>query len=679
MRAMVTVLAAAAPLPPPLPPPLLHPLPSSPLAHVAGKPVVYLHFHKAAGTTACEAFKKGVLRTFIDGERDHNCNCNPQEFLDALRAGDGPKVASFMREAGVDVCFVERLQYWPAPSSLMQLQRSVRLATTLREPWQRLVSNYERDSSSCLHRAQDQVPNASLKSFSCRYCAPEELLREHAYEILPLREYAEMRGCYPNIGYGLQLPDLYVRALNGASKATTADVAAMDDASLERAKEVLAAFDEVLVLERPDFSARLAALTRTPQGPVPHKSNNKYSDARTATSTADVAQHLPANIAAARADHAHESDWLNKISRLDAELYSWAFGRAAPPLPSPPPPPKPNKRVPHAAATFVQGTGAAASSGWQPTGTTGTAKLQSSWSHKHPLTKEPKFACDIKNSNYTAMLKTLDAAHPDLFDVLQLPEHSSFLFSGTSFMREIHDNFRAANAHRQQRIEQCLVDTSAAATNGSLLFHCEEGFTPSPHVRAIYRVFYSGNTSSMMVDNHFLQMTEFEPLLRRFLAHFHFDAAFFMPPHADAWFRRSSSAWGSPAPPVVAVDMDAILNGTASRPEWWVDLEAAGSTAQLVSDSNRSAQLVELYKSTTPSVAMVIPWGADSGDQALKKRQGVLSRYTALGASVIDGGQLKYGRMCSPPDCAHNRGHQCNPGVPSWTAYEIGRRMRYWP
>lgn len=287
--------------------------------------------------------------------------------------------------------------------------------------------------------------------------------------------------------------------------------------------------------------------------------------------------------------------------------------------------------------------------------------------------------CDIKNSNYTAMLKTLDAAHPDLFDVLQLPEHSSFLFSGTSFMREIHDNFRAANAHRQQRIEQCLVDTSAAATNGSLLFHCEEGFTPSPHVRAIYRVFYSGNTSSMMVDNHFLQMTEFEPLLRRFLAHFHFDAAFFMPPHADAWLARTSSAWGSPAPPVVAVDMDAILNGTASRPEWWVDLEAAGSTAQLVSDSNRSAQLVELYKSTTPSVAMVIPWGADSGDQALKKRQGVLSRYTALGASVIDGGQLKYDRMCSPPDCAHKRGHQCNPGVPSWTAYEIGRRMRYWP
>ena len=136
----------------------------------------------------------------------------------------------------------------------------------------------------------------------------------------------------------------------------------------------------------------------------------------------------------------------------------------------------------------------------------------------------------------------------------------------------------------------------------------------------------------MMVDNHFLQMTEFEPLLRRFLAHFHFDAAFFMPPHADAWFRRSSSAWGSPAPSVVAVDMDAILNGTASRPEWWVDLEAAGSTAQLVSDSNRSAQLVELYKSTTPSVAMVIPWGAD-GDQALKEKTG--SSESVYGARSI--------------------------------------------
>jgi hypothetical protein len=179
---------------------------------------------------------------------------------------------------------------------------------------------------SCI---RDALLRVDPRDLGHRHCAPEELLREHAYEILPLREYAEMRGCYLNIGYGLQLPDLYARALNGASKATTADVAAMDDASLERAKEVLAAFDEVLVLERPDFSARLAALTRTPQGSVPHKSNNKYSDARTAASTADVDQHVPANIAAAHANHAHESDWLNKISRLDAELYSWALGGAA--------------------------------------------------------------------------------------------------------------------------------------------------------------------------------------------------------------------------------------------------------------------------------------------------------------------------------------------------------------
>ena len=66
-------------------------------------PVVYLHFHKAGGTTACEAFEKGRLRTVVDG---HNCNCNSPEFFDALRTGDGAKVASFMRQAGVDVCFV---------------------------------------------------------------------------------------------------------------------------------------------------------------------------------------------------------------------------------------------------------------------------------------------------------------------------------------------------------------------------------------------------------------------------------------------------------------------------------------------------------------------------------------------------------------------------------------------
>ena len=111
-------------------------------------PLVYLHFHKAAGTTACDEFKRGSLRTKSfksEGGRYGNCNC-PPEFLDALRAADGAKVTSFMRQHGVDVCFVEELQHWPAPASLMQLRRSVRLATTQRETWQRLVSNYERDS-----------------------------------------------------------------------------------------------------------------------------------------------------------------------------------------------------------------------------------------------------------------------------------------------------------------------------------------------------------------------------------------------------------------------------------------------------------------------------------------------------------------------------------------------------
>ena len=76
---------------------------SPPVANDADDPVVYLHFHKAAGTTACDAFKKGVLRTFAAAPHDTNCNCESPEFLHALRAGDGAKVASFMREAGVDV------------------------------------------------------------------------------------------------------------------------------------------------------------------------------------------------------------------------------------------------------------------------------------------------------------------------------------------------------------------------------------------------------------------------------------------------------------------------------------------------------------------------------------------------------------------------------------------------
>lgn len=250
---------------------------------VAHRPTLFLHLHKAGGTTACEVFRgHGV-------PAGSSCNCLKGDFEAALRAGNGTAVAAHMLALGREVCFVEKMWLWPAPQLIAGLAEHVRLITTVREPWERAVSNFERDLGS--------LCSADLRAS------------------VTIRDYmTNQGGCSPSVHrFAVQLPDFYVRSLNGQALASTSLVATMASAELEAAKRALAQFDEVLVLERPDFGRRLAALAcpACPYKAVPHLSNNPTSGR----------DSVPDYARAARADAAVRRE---ANGSFDAQLYAWA-------------------------------------------------------------------------------------------------------------------------------------------------------------------------------------------------------------------------------------------------------------------------------------------------------------------------------------------------------------------
>jgi hypothetical protein len=254
------------------------------------RPLVYLHLHKAGGTTACALMELGPLR--VRGSAV-GCLCKDHDFLSSLRRGDGAAVARSMRVVGLDACFVENVSWWPKPANLPTLKEHVRIVTTLRHPWARLLSNYERDVVLCGGCA---VHSASLQ------------------------RYMAMKGCYPSIRHSVQLPDFYVRSLAGKATRSRKHVPRVNGSDLYAAQGALRSFDAVFLLEDADFTDRIAALARVPKNATTRlrRTNNIYSAVRQPVP-------IPPCIRRARASGAYlREPWLQQQSRLDAQLYEWA-------------------------------------------------------------------------------------------------------------------------------------------------------------------------------------------------------------------------------------------------------------------------------------------------------------------------------------------------------------------
>ena len=256
------------------------------------QPLVYLHLHKAGGTTACALMELGPLR--VRGSAV-GCLCKDHDFLPSLRRGDGMAVARSMRDMSLDACFVENVSWWPKPANLPALKAHVRIVTTLRHPWARLLSNYERDVVQC----GGCVAHSSLQ------------------------RYMAMQGCYPSLRYSVQLPDFYVRSLTGKATRSREHVPPLNSSDLYAAQRALQLFDAVFFLEDADFTDRVSALARVPKNEMTklHLTNNIYSTVREPVP-------IPPCILHARASEAYlREPWLQQQSRLDAQLYESARQR----------------------------------------------------------------------------------------------------------------------------------------------------------------------------------------------------------------------------------------------------------------------------------------------------------------------------------------------------------------
>mmetsp|Transcript_20632 Transcript_20632/g.61536 ORF Transcript_20632/g.61536 Transcript_20632/m.61536 type:complete len:220 (-) Transcript_20632:70-729(-) len=133
-------------------------------------PIVFFHLHKAGGSSFCHAFRASGLRT-----ARANCNC---PFLHLGKANAANNTRAKMRRLRLDVCAIEAGRQFPTVDGLRHFAsawraRGGRLATCVRDPWERFRSNYFRELA-VNNRAQSGALNRSLSPGNF----PEASLRE---------------------------------------------------------------------------------------------------------------------------------------------------------------------------------------------------------------------------------------------------------------------------------------------------------------------------------------------------------------------------------------------------------------------------------------------------------------------------------------------------------------------
>lgn len=281
------------------------------------KQVIYLHFHKAGGTSICRYFKDSNWKV-----PEKFCICNEKVTNRALFAHTRKVIRirsldKMFKYSNADICMFEKR--WMMPMYFFQLRRIFRgsLVTTLRLPWDRFRSNYEKDYSLCrtTHRTMTIEQYAKLNPRDCR---KSYYLRTNTNR-----------------------PNFYVRMLNGLSIEQYSfdgdgdgGLKIMTNHHLEQAKEVLLAFDVILFLEEDPVSRdyKLQKLTGSSLN-LTRRSNNPFSDVhkeiknetkikiRSKHGTIMERKFLPPT-EYYRQQFEVEND-------LDMKLYMWAYNRFA--------------------------------------------------------------------------------------------------------------------------------------------------------------------------------------------------------------------------------------------------------------------------------------------------------------------------------------------------------------
>jgi hypothetical protein len=159
-------------------------------------PIIFLHFHKAGGTSFCNMLQNtrykthgncgcGFLKELLNPPtihktkkittdfRKHNNNNNNNN----TKNNDNNNYAFILKNVidsmlrkDIKICSLEKVEEWNKLINPIKFHRGLfigKLVTSLRNPWERAVSNYERDYSRviCINRENNRGNNC-LKNFT---------------------------------------------------------------------------------------------------------------------------------------------------------------------------------------------------------------------------------------------------------------------------------------------------------------------------------------------------------------------------------------------------------------------------------------------------------------------------------------------------------------------------------
>ena len=243
--------------------------------------IVHLHFHKAGGTSILSYFKKLKL-----------VRCGLRRKIILANAGD-PEFWGGLKSKGKD--FVSLEGNFLTPDQMKNSSKScIHFLTTLRDPWRRFRSTYERELwLAC----QDKREGAERED-----CIAQNSLSKWMQE----REYQFPRH---SLWGGILAPNYYIRMLNGINYDSHHEV--LSEFHLEQAKSVMRRFDLVTLLEDTrDMKNKLDTFFNTStDDDLPSISNNYLKSWPSYETIVGKSNE--------------QRDLFEKQNRLDLEFYNW--------------------------------------------------------------------------------------------------------------------------------------------------------------------------------------------------------------------------------------------------------------------------------------------------------------------------------------------------------------------
>ena len=317
------------------------PTPLSSSSSTTAPPLLFLHFHKAGGTSACKAFKAAGLR------RSPEPNCNCRDVYRFIRAGDAATLASRMKGTGRDVCAIEKGAVWPTSEVFFAsfapglVARGIAVATILRDPWSRFRSSYERVLWMERHEARQALrreKESKMEGRNSSSTSPKSQRVMHTN--LTIEEFAsnEIGGQIPNVrSYScFNQRNFYVRTLIGRGQCDESAEEGRDrdeekvveeeergERQLATAQSVLRSFAKVMILEAPDLVEQFDGfLGRGVEAwsPTNHHTNNRYRRDDFAYSSSHEAENALPPV-----DYFEAT--FRAANALDERLYAWAARR----------------------------------------------------------------------------------------------------------------------------------------------------------------------------------------------------------------------------------------------------------------------------------------------------------------------------------------------------------------